>query len=130
MSDMVDNTPMDELGFTVLDAIRGDRVKANDRELEVTSSAHLIAKSDGEPDLYGFYGVNKEGQEFRVTVKPDISDSDSYVDEIEIVRIKYRGGVLEGDVDSFEFIERSKGNRVPKERYIEIFTEEKEAKGN
>lgn len=122
--------PSDELGFSILDAIRGDRVRVNDRELEVTSSAHLIAKSDDEPDLFGFYGVDEDGQEYRVTVKPDISDSDSYVEETEIVRIGYRGGVIEGDVGSFEFSERSSGNRVERDRYIEIFEEQREEKGD
>lgn len=122
--------PSDKLGFSILDAIRGDRVRVNDRELEVTSSAHLIAKSDDEPDLFGFYGVDEDGQEYRVTVKPDISDSDSYVEETEIVRIGYSGGIIEGNVVSFGFSERSSGSRMELDRYVGTFEEQREEKGD
>ena len=65
-----------------------------------------------------------------MTVKPDISDSDNYVEETEIVRIGYSGGIIEGDVGSFGFSERSSGSRVERDRYIEIFEEQREEKAD
>lgn len=124
--------PKDELGFRVLEAIRGDQVKINGDEYDVLMSTRLRAKSDdGNPthaDLYGYYVIDDSGQEYRVTVKPDLSDSDEHIDEIEIATMGLLSATHIDEITAFEFIDQVDGDRVPRDRYIEIWEDERQEK--
>jgi hypothetical protein len=112
---------IDDRGFEVLESTREDRVRVNQEEYEVKRTIHLrdTESDDYTDDIYGVSMV-RENNRYKIYVHPTSMENDDWISEMYL----WEGRVLKEPVEEFNRLDESPNERVPRERYKEMWSQD------